>query len=478
MARCNRSGRGAGEKRGVTNSLCQAPRGPSLTALKRQRPKALIHSVQTPAGRHLVRAILFVFPFNLLSMKQEMIITTSGVVDYAVSATDPLTGDSEAAKALIVSEGLRLCIGAAGSSARAIVLTGSMSRGEATLKSEGTGWRALGDATFLLVFDDSVRLSVSELERAIEVSLSAKGISCKVAVVTSTSAQLREMKPHIYAYELRERGIVLWGREDTLRLIPPFTADHIPQEDGWWFLCNRMIEQLESAAEANGFHENQTVVRYRIAKLYLAMAACYLLSIGQYAPSYRDRAARVEELAESGSPAPAPIPLSRFASFVSQCTNLKLEGEITGNPDSFPQWRDAVSDAEALWRWTLARMTGISATRARKDLLAALGARQSMLGRAKGWARAVYVSRSALRRNWLRWGRLACSLSPRYLVYGAASELFFATSEPKAITPNELTEILAPLPLTISDVHQQLSWRTTAKLIAKNFHIFLESTRS
>ena len=396
----------------------------------------------------------------------------------SVVAVNAPSGDSEAAKAIIVSEGTRLCAAAAGSSARAIVLTGSMSRGEATLKRDGAGWRALGDATFLVVFDGPARLRVSELERATEASLLEQGIRCKIAVVASDSAQLRDMKPHIYAYELRERGIVLWGRKDTLHLIPPFTAADIPQEDGWWFLCNRMIEQLESAADANGFEENRTVVRYRIAKLYLAMAACYLLATGQYAPSYRDRAARLKDLAASRGPQPAPIPLQRFADLVSQCTNLKLEGKIAGNPDHFPQWHDAVSDAEALWRWALARITGGSATLTRRELLLALAARQPIFARAKGWVRAAHVCRPALPRNWLRWARLACSISPRYLVYDAASELFFAAAEPETATPSELAEVVARLPLALADRREAVSWRAAAKLVAHNFHIFVESTRS
>lgn len=411
-------------------------------------------------------------------MRQETTITLPDELDYSPGTADLLTSDCEAAKAFIVSEGSRLCVVALGAKAGAVILTGSMSRGEATLKRDGAGWRALGDATFLLIFDGPVQLNTSELERTIEAALLAKAIRCKVAVVTSTRAQLSEMKPHIYAYELRERGVVLWGCKDTLQLIPPFTAADIPQEDGWWFLCNRIIEQLESAAEAEGFHENQTVVRYRIAKLYLAMAACYLLTIGQYAPSYRDRAARLKEIAASGDAHPAPIPLHRFAGFVTQCTNLKLEGEITGALDDFPQWRDAVSDAEALWCWALAHLTGQSATSKRGDLLRALAAQQSLFARAKGWARAAYVSRSALSRNWLRWAMLAFLTSPRYLTYGAASELFFATAEPAPLTSTHLAKMLAQLPLVHSDIHQQPSWRTAAKLVAQNFHIFVESTRS
>lgn len=404
--------------------------------------------------------------------------STAEDVEYSAPATQPPGFDSKAAKALIVSEGARLCVAAAAQSARAIVLTGSMSRGEATLKQDGAGWCALGDATFLVVFDGPARLHAAELEREIEGTLLTRGIRCKIAVVTSTTADLCAMKPHIYAYELRERGIVLWGDRDTLRLIPPFTDSDIPQEDGWWFLCNRMIEQLESAGEADSIHENDTAVRYRIAKLYLAMAACYLLVIGRYAPSYRERAVRLADLARSNDGQPGPIALQRFAKFVSQCTDLKLRGEVVGEAADLPHWRDAVSDAEALWRWTLARITGLSLSLSRGDLLAALAARQSILARAKGWARAAYVSRSALSRNWYRWGRLACSKSPRYLVYCAASELFFATPEPNAISSRELAEIVALLPLPPARFDPQMSWHAAARVVAHNFHVFVESTRS
>ena len=385
--------------------------------------------------------------------------------------------DSQAARTFIIAEGSRLSAAAVGPKARAVVLSGSMSRGEATLKRDGASWRVLGDATFLVVFDGPVRLGVAELEREIERSLLARGISCKIVVVTSTTAQLGTIKPHIYAYELRERGIVVWGDKEALRLMPGFTAAEIPKEDGWWFLCNRIIEQLESAAEADSFHDSDTSVRYRIAKLYLAMAACYLLTIGQYAPSYRDRAARLQELAASDDPQPAPIPLRRFSKFVSQCTDLKLQGELVGAVTDFPQWSDAVTDAEALWRWTLGRLLGLSPQLSRRELVAALAAQQPLFARAKGWVRAAFVCPSALRRSG-RWARLACSVSPRYMVYDAASDLFFTAPEPGAITPSELAGIVAKLPLPPAEADQQLSWRVVARLVAHNFHLLLESTRS
>lgn len=412
-------------------------------------------------------------------MTLEAIISANPNPEYLAATPQSLMlGDAESAKALIVSEGARLCVAAANHEARAIVLTGSMSRGEATLKKHGEGWRVLGDATFLVLSEAPLRLCVTELERNIEHSLLTRGISCKIAVVTSTTAELRTMKPHIYAYELRERGAVVWGDREVLRIMPQFVAGEIPVEDGWWLFCNRMIEQLESAAAASSMNDQGTAVQYRIAKLYLAMAACYLLVIGQYAPSYRERVALLKKLAASSDAPPAPLPLQRFSKFVSQCTDLKLQGEILGGADQFPQWADAVADAEVLWRWVISRMSGVSANLSRTELLAVMASRQPLTARGKGWVRAAYVQRSAFFRDCLRWTRFACTISPRYLVYGAAAELFFSAPDRSAVPANELAAIVARLPLSPIEGDVSISWPAAARLVAYNFHALLESTRS
>jgi hypothetical protein len=386
--------------------------------------------------------------------------------------------NAEAAKAFIVSEGARLCASAVGDKARAIVLTGSVSRNEATLRKDGLGWRAMGDATFLVIFDGSANINTTRIESRIEKYLISQGVICKVVVVTSTASGLSRMKPHIYAYELRQRGVVVWGDQSVLDLMPRFTAADIPMEDGWWFLCNRIIEQLETAAKANQNDHTDAGVRYRIAKLYLSMAACYLLTIGQYEPSYRERAQRLRELSVSSNPQPSPIPLQRFSQHVSECTSLKIQGETTGAFGQLPQWRNAVSDAESLWRWTLSRILGGELSSSRSDLLAILAKRQPMLARAKGWVRAAVKHPGRFFRNWFRWARLACTASPRYLVYGAAGDLFFGSQESDALTPDQLLAITSKLPLSRCNAGQQLSWHAVAMMIADNFHGLLESTRS
>ncbi|MBV9182162.1 MAG: hypothetical protein JO356_12700 [Acidobacteria bacterium] len=398
-------------------------------------------------------------------------------MDPRSAALAPTLQEGHGASAFIVQEGARLCRIAAGDQVHAIVLSGSISRGEATLKRDSHGWRVLGDATFVILTDGPAELGVRELEREIGRSLLSRQISCKVAVVTSTMAELQKLKPHIYAYELRERGVVIWGDKGVLDGMPSFRAAEIPKEDGWWLLCNRMIEQLETAADTRSSH-NSSAVEYRIAKLYLAMAACYLLVIDQYEPSYRERAERLASLAGSTDPVESPIPFERFSKYVWQCTQLKLQGEKIGPSGDFPTWHDAVHDAELLWRWVLGRILTTDSRTSREALLGAMAARQSPVARSKSWIRAAYVQPWVAVRDCIRWARFAVSTSPRYLVYSAASELFFASSDPDGVTADELAVIVANLPLSHPEPGNKLTWPAAAKLIATNFHVLLESTRS
>ena len=386
-------------------------------------------------------------------------------------------GDVESAKALIVSEGVAVCVAALGSKARAIVLTGSLSRDEATLKRVGNGWCALGDATFLVVLPRRTNVDTTRVEAEIESRLASHAIRCKIVVVTSTPDALRAMKPHIYAFELRERGIVVWGDRTVLDLMPRFTAAEIPIEDGWWFLCNRMIEQLKTAAEDD--RAASEGIQYRIAKLYLSMAACYLLAIGRYEPSYRDRARILEDLAHSTSPPPSAICLSRFSKLVTQCTNLKLYGPAPGDDSQLPRSEVAASDAEALWRWTLGRILNVSPEHTRSELLKQLRDRQPVLGRSKGWVRAALKYPALFRKSCRQWARLTRLGSPRYLVYGAASELFFHLgNEAYRFESKELATIANDLPLNRPRLDRELTWQELASLIGDNFHMFVESTRT
>ncbi|HEX6804557.1 MAG TPA: hypothetical protein VF133_12825 [Terriglobales bacterium] len=328
----------------------------------------------------------------------------------------------------------------------------------------------------MVVADRSLAIALPELQQRIEWSLFRQAIRCKVVIIVCMTASLRKMKPSIYAFELRQRGRVVWGDERVLGLIRSFSVSDIPKEDGWWLLCNRMIEQLEEAAAINGGFDG-TALRYRTAKLYLAMAGCYLLLTGQYEPSYQQRAARMARLAESETSLASPIPLRRFSNLVSQCTELKLHGDMQCASAVFPDWSDAIADAEKVWRWALGEMTGTSPCPSLSASFRKLASRQSFILRAKGWLRAAYVSPSSLPRNGLRWARLALSSSPRYLVYSAGSRLLFGKQAQTTLTPEQLGGIVGRLPLP-PGTQFPLTWGIAARTVAHNFHLFVDSTRS
>ena len=65
-------------------------------------------------------------------------------------------------------------------------------------------------------------------------------------------AYLRHLPPHIYSYELRACGVVLFGEETILEEeIPTYAACDLSTEDAWRMLSNRLIEQMETAAEGS-----------------------------------------------------------------------------------------------------------------------------------------------------------------------------------------------------------------------------------
>lgn len=209
---------------------------------------------------------------------------------------------ADAIKTRILQEITSQCTNFFGKNLQSIVLTGSMSRGEATLVEDPAGWTMLGDVESVLVVDGQVPLpahaEVIQLRRLIEAKLREERILVHVGLTAWHPRHLRKMSPNIFAHELRTCGKVLWGQEEILSLIPSFEASEIPLEDAWRMLCHRMIEVLEFAEalpSARVFSNHP--LHYRIVKLYLDMATSLLLFSGAYVPSYQGRADRLESLA-------------------------------------------------------------------------------------------------------------------------------------------------------------------------------------
>ena len=395
-------------------------------------------------------------------------------------------------KSAICEEATQVCAEQYGKSLRAIVLTGSLAREEATFVEEANGWSLLGDVDLLLIFSAHTalpsRAATILLCRRIEERLRPRGVQAQITVHACNPNYLCKLRPHIFAYELRRCGQVVWGEPHVLSLIPDFSPADIPLEDAWRLLCNRMIELLEVAVELKGRPEAlPRAVYYRTAKLFLDEATSFLLFAGAYQPSYRERAQSLRRLAENQAEAQErPFDLPRFAQRVIGCTRSKLTGaEEQGASWAF--WDEAVGYAQLLWRWELHRLTGGGAPVGDRELMKRWMRLQPPYQRARGW---LHVLRSLgwdrSRRQRKRWGKRAWQASPRLCVYAAASELFFRL--PTLLSPASPTpwaeanwqELHSWLPAVKDpiEVEESLSWRRLVADIVWNYREFLEGTRA
>jgi hypothetical protein len=375
-----------------------------------------------------------------------------------------------------------LCARRWGGRLRSCVLTGSMARDEATFIEQQGCSKALGDAEYIAVFESGSPLPSGEEIRlfgqAIDDGLAQEGIYCPTSISPVHPDYLLRMRPHIFGYELRVCGQVVYGDREILSLIPDFGPAEIPLEDGWRLLCNRMVEVLEVACRDN----SQPALAYRSGKLCLDMATSYLLFQGAFEPGYRKRAEKLAVLAATLPDSAGPFPSLRgFSQKVMACTELKTGVATSTNFMEILSWQEAVAYARQLWRWESARLFGLSGAATDSDLWHAAFHRQGRREKLRGWA---YVMRTSgwIRgaRHWPRWMVLGAGASPRYWVYCVASALFFRLPDllrhSGADAPSDLAALRKNLP--VEGETRGSSWRGLAAAIAWNYHQYLELTRA
>jgi hypothetical protein len=406
-----------------------------------------------------------------------------------ITPVDSFTQTPCDSKTAICEETARVCVERFGEKLRALVLTGSLARDEATFVNENTCRTLLGDADFFLVLHDSThRLSIASLESAgqeVKSALQQRGVIASIGLGAVDVSYLRRMPPHISTFELRSFGCVVWGDSSILSRIPEFSAAEISLEDPWRMLANRMIELLGTAAPATGlsdFHSRRDI-QYSTVKLYLDMATSYLVFAGRYQPTYRERARALNQLAEDRCEvADRPFPLRTFAERVSDCTRFKLDGETApGTPDEL--WKEAIQYAYLLWRWELKRLTGETGEPSDSELMLRWMDRQPVKAKIRGWA--SVLRRSGWRRSWRewpRWIRLGWTASPRYWVYSLAAQLFFGLSHDLRAADlgkrANFEELQSSLPLFERREKQcpPIGWLNLCDQVVANYRLFLETT--
>ena len=387
----------------------------------------------------------------------------------------------------ICAEAIRQTLASHTGDLRALILSGSLARGEGSVAMDGEHCRVLGDAEFLAVFADGARRPTASAIRAtaarIQAALREGRVSCPITLSAVPEGYLRALRPAIFAYELRSCGRVIWGDPTVLQRIPELSAQKIPMEDAWRLLCNRLIEQVEvmpSPGDSDALMSSEA--RYRLVKLHLDMATSLLVFAGEYEPTYRGRSERLGGLARRAARADEhPFPLEPFARTVEACTRWKLENSGS-NPPSL-SLTAALDQAHQLWRWELVRLTGTLANPVTDQaLLETLLARQSAAERARGW---LYVARRCgwhrSWRLWPRWVRLARRGSPRYLVYSAACQVLFAGAPARSPEARAAVDSIATSDLPVvrpSEGSAASPWSEAVADIAFNYREFLVDTRA
>lgn len=332
----------------------------------------------------------------------------------------------------------------------AVVAGGSVGREEHTILLRDGRARVLGDAEFFLICSTAqatrkFRGVLDSLAAEIEMQLADRAIDCCITCSALSLDILRNMSPHILAFELRRTAKVLWGDPKILGLIPPFGATSIPKWDAWRSVSNRMIEQLDYVdALWNGDRSRLVELVYWSLKIQLELATLVLLFSGVYRPTYRERAEELKRLHGNLDGAPWAAAL---ANRVVACTEFKL------NPNSSSSYADFFSGAwetaralsfareeflavlglvRDVWLWGAEQLIGRELEKRAQPLEIGLeiARRQDWRWRARGWARLGLTDLDWLTtEGWGRFLRLSLRGSPRFLLYAVSAALYFASED-------------------------------------------------
>ena len=325
---------------------------------------------------------------------------------------------------------VRACRDTFGPTLRAVVLTGSLARNEGSYLVRD-GRRVLqSDVEAMVVLHDGAALPTRHSSRALcrlaQSHLADRGIHVEVSFSVVHANYLRELPPHIYSYELRACGVVLFGEADILSLIPSFSAAQLSHEDAWRMLANRLIEQMESSGEGEFTAGG---MRYRSIKLCLDVASAMLVFSGRFEAGYRARLERMEEFALTPEARDLPVELVEFMPLLRQSVALKLEPE--GAADLGSGFEGTVT--RWAWQaglWQLQRMAPSAAQESVELMVRSFGRSQGIKRLLRGWLYAVRRTgwlASAL--YWPKWTVTALKvLTPRHAIYLAAYRWHMACS--------------------------------------------------
>jgi hypothetical protein len=369
----------------------------------------------------------------------------SAASDVALSSS---SRDADA-KSRIADTMCRWCFQSLGPCLKAVVLTGSLARNEATWQQTDGGIRFFSDAEFIVILKDKETIPSPELVtlicRGAEEELRNQGVLCKLSFGAVYETFLLNLGDTIFGHELLTCGEVVYGDPDIL-LNKARSGARVSQEDAWRMLANRTVELLEIVPELrDGPATLSEAAQYRLTKLYCDMATSILVFKQEFVAGYLARADNLCELHQHGRLSDLPCDADWFVDMVRRCTGYKVAHCWDGASPfaARDSVRQAVTILRSLWAWELGQMHGT--TMPSPDVMLRLHMRkQKLKDRLRGWA---FVVRrrgmlDSLSHGW-RWLRLLRSASPRYCVYAAALNAVSSFEIPASSESNQGSDLVS-----------------------------------
>ena len=348
----------------------------------------------------------------------------------------------------------------------ALVLTGSFSRGEGSIVLDDSGNSyVLGDIEFFVVLGEGANHSLthtqlSALSSTVEQELAEKQIYCKVEFSPVARSYFRRVRPNIFNYELLKHGKVVFGDKSILQDISSFGAESIPPEDGFFLLCNRIVEQLIAWKSTEN---NSCDNRYQILKLYLDMAGSCLVASGRYAPTYAERAHLCADAVAAENIIIGVNRRESFLEILKAATTYKLnpnatECQLMSGPFSteifWKHFKEAAAFCKDIWLWEIQHLFGASEKCERWTIEA--NHRFPMRFIVREWLKFLLMAHRA-RQKYSIWRaiRLFTKGTPRTMIYAAAANLYFSLTEGQKVDLRAIEQLL-PVPCRLNSQEQAL----------------------
>ncbi len=301
-----------------------------------------------------------------------------------------------------------------GLGAEALVLTGSMARGEGSVLQGESGLVCLSDMEFMLAVRDRenskrCRTAVRELTEQVTEEAASRGLECKFEFAPVSRRYFQTVRPSIFALELSRHGQVVWGDPSLLRMMPTITASSIPKIDALYLVCNRMIEQLAWRVRlcADDCHEPSRLFAYSLVKTYIDLGTSLLIFTGEYESTYAQRAERLDSLRDSVADEIAEFDLLLGKIEANSVLKLQPTQELLApmpKDVALNHWAELARFVLRVWQWEV---------------------RQLDKGASEGQtAEVLHFARScSLRERFRNWAKLAKLAA----VHGHGSDLLRAT---------------------------------------------------